>query len=543
MNGSDLPPYTSPPVFRTEPRPVAAPDRARRRGSLRRTLGTVGVIAVIAIFVLVVAGSVRPAAVPGRAISSPGGSGSSSAVGTGSSTTAPVRFSAATTLPTFADIAAAALPSVVTITSTELVRGRSGPDMFGGQDPFEFFFGPQRGEPREHKQVAGGSGFLFSADGEILTNNHVVAGAQKVEVKLRDRRVFQAKILGTDPATDVALIKVDAPSPLPTLPLGDSDALRVGDWVMAVGNPLNFEGTVTVGVVSGKGRRGLSDDPNAASFENLIQTDAAINFGNSGGPLINVAGQVVGINSAMVQPAQNIGFAVAIATARAIIPQLKSKGHVVRGMLGIQITEVNQEIMQAFRLPSMDGAFVESVSADGPAGKAGVQHGDTIVAVDDRPVKEPKDLIDYVSAAEPGRSVRLTVLRDGKTLHLTAVLSERRIETAEGEGSGPSSSGSSVGRQKLGIAVVGLTTDIRQELRLPPGVTGVVVDRVSPESEASDQGVSTGDVITEVNGVAVNSPAAFEAEVGKVKKGDYVRLYVRRFQPQEISRFVVVHAG
>src|SRR5262249_5694763 len=158
----------------------------------------------------------------------------------------------------------------------------------------------------------------ITSDGEILTNDHVVAGAQKVEVKLRDRRVFTAHILGTDPVTDVALIKVDPNASLPALPLGDSDALQVGDWVVAVGNPLMFEGTVTVGVVSGKGRRGLSDNPEAASFENFIQTDAAINFGNSGGPLLNVAGQVVGINSAMIQPAQNIGFAVAINTARSI---------------------------------------------------------------------------------------------------------------------------------------------------------------------------------------------------------------------------------
>jgi len=497
---------------------------------------TLGLAAAAAVFVLLVTGSVHPTAVAGRAASS-------ATVGTGAGPGGRSPYAAASTLPTFADIAQAALPSVVTITSTEVVRARPGVDMFGGQDPFEFFFGPGRGAPQERKQVAGGSGFVFSADGEILTNNHVVAGAQKVEVKLNDRRVFQAKILGTDPATDVALIKVDAPSPLPTLPLGDSDALRVGDWVMAVGNPLMFEGTVTVGVVSGKGRRGLSDDPNAASFENLIQTDAAINFGNSGGPLINVAGQVVGINSAMVQPAQNIGFAVAIGTARAIIPQLKSKGRVVRGMLGISITDINQDIMQAFHLPSMDGAFVESVSADGPAAKAGVQHGDTIVAVDDRPVKEPKDLIAYVSAAEPGRSVKLTVLRGGKTLPLTAVLEERHNEPSEREGAGPAPKGSWAGSQKLGIAVVGLTMDIRQELRLPAGLTGVVVDELSPDSEVADQGVSPGDVITEVNGVAVNSPAAFDAEVGKVKKGEYVRLYVRRFRPQEISRFVVVRAG
>ena len=534
MNGTtDFPPPSpaprdlpgAPPQARVVPSPRTGTGSRGRRAF---TVLAVGI--TVTAFALVIAGSVRPT--PPEAFRPPAAASRSAG-----SAAAPAGPAGAAALPTFAGIAKAALPSVVTITSTEMVREQVGSGPFGDQDPFQFFFGPGRGAPREHKQVAGGSGFLITPDGEILTNNHVVAGAQKVEVKLRDRRVFPAKILGTDPVTDVALIKVDAGQPLPTLPLGDSDALQVGDWVMAVGNPLMFEGTVTVGVVSGKGRRGLSDDPDASSFENLIQTDAAINFGNSGGPLINLAGQVVGINAAMIQPAQNIGFAVAINTARAIIPQLKSKGKVVRGMLGIQIIEVDQDVMQAFHLPSMDGAFVESVNPDGPAAKAGLQHGDTIVAVDGRPVRLPADLIGYVSAAEPGREVRLSVVRDGKTLQLTATLGERRPEASA---SNPLSGQSPASREKLGIRVVGLTNDIRQELGVPPGVTGVVVERVSADSLVGDQGVSPGDVITEVNGTAVKSPSNFEDSIGKLKKGDYVRLYVRRFQPQEISRYVVV---
>ncbi|HEX7253555.1 MAG TPA: trypsin-like peptidase domain-containing protein, partial [Thermoanaerobaculia bacterium] len=253
------------------------------------------------------------------------------------------------TLPSFSDVADEVLNSVVSITSTEIVKAQNQFNSpFGNQDPFEFFFGPRgRGTPQDRKQIQGGSGFIISEDGEVLTNNHVVSGAEKIQVKLRDKEIFPAKVIGTDPSTDVALIKIDDKKKLHPLALGDSDKTRVGDWVMAVGNPLNFEGTVTVGVISGKGRAGLSDDPNAASLENFLQTDAAINFGNSGGPLINISGQVVGINTAMIQPAQNIGFAVAINTAKEILPQLKATGKVVRGLLGIRIGPVDQDVMQA----------------------------------------------------------------------------------------------------------------------------------------------------------------------------------------------------
>jgi serine protease Do len=344
-------------------------------------------------------------------------------------------------------------------------------------------------------------------------------------------------LLGADPSTDVALIRVESKQKLPALALGDSDRARVGDWVMAVGNPLNFEGTVTVGVISGKGRGGLSDDPNASAFENYLQTDAAINFGNSGGPLISASGQVIGINTAMIAPAQNIGFAVPINTAKAIVPQLKSKGKVTRGLLGIRIGPVNQDIMQAFHLPSMNGAFVQSVDSSGPAAKAGIQHGDTVVRVDDVDVKEPRDLIGYVSSKAPGSRVRLTVLREGKTLTLTATLSEREApESEQTERAG----GREGARGRLGISATDLTPDIRQQLNISSGVTGVVIESVSPVSPAADEGLAQGDVITEINGVPVKSVAQFRSEIDKVKKGDYVRLYVRRFYPQEISRYVVI---
>jgi len=548
-------PHSDPDSLRVDPARVRAREASRSR-SLGRTLAALGIVVVLCAFALLIVGS-RPSTTPARAPGSVAAAPVQVAAGTdaapaasvpagtaaGAPIQAPSADAAGRSLPGFAGIAQAVLPSVVTVTSTEVLRANPRGSPFGGGGPFDFFFGP-RGAPQDRKQVAGGSGFLITPDGEILTNNHVVAGAQKVEIKLHDRRVFTAKILGTDPVTDVALIKIDSGAALPTVPLGDSDALHVGDWVMAVGNPLMFEGTVTVGVISGIARRGLSDNADAASFENFLQTDAAINPGNSGGPLIDAAGRVVGINSAMIQPAQNIGFAVAINTAKAIIPQLKTNGKVVRGMLGVQITEISEDIMKAFGLPSMDGAFVESVSPDGPAAKAGVQNGDTIVGVDGRPVKQPKDAIDYVSAGPPGKAVSLTVLRGGKTLHLTATLGERRVESAGEAEEGPASSEGppSPSRQRLGVQVAALSPDVRQQLSLPPAVAGVVVARVAPDSPLGDQGVAPGDIITEVNGAPVRSRAEFESEVAKVKKGDYIRLYVRRFDPQEISRFVVVRA-
>ena len=451
---------------------------------------------------------------------------------------APAATPAATlTIPSFADIAQGALPSIVSITSTEIVKeGEISP--FGEGDPFRFFFGqPRPRSPEEHKEVAGGSGFIISADGKILTNNHVVAGAQKIQVRLSDKEVLTARVLGTDPATDIALLKVNAKGKLRAIPLGDSEKLRVGDWVMAIGNPMNFESTVTVGVVSAKERRGLSDDPDSASLQNLIQTDAAINFGNSGGPLINVGGQVVGIATMVVRPAQNIGFAVPINMAKAILPQLEERGKVTRGLLGVTARNVDQDVQQAFHLPSLEGAFVESVDPDLPAAKAGVKPGDTIVRVDDTPVRSTRDLIDYVSSKAPGQKVRVTLLRDSRTVTTTVTLTERGGEekaearpATEGRGS----------RGKLGLEVGELTPDVRQQLGIESGVSGIVIEDVKEVSPAGDQGLAAGDVITEVNGKAVKSVAQFRDEVGRVKKGDYLRLYVLRFVPQRIGRFVLI---
>jgi len=448
------------------------------------------------------------------------------------------------TIPSFADIAAAALPGVVSITSTGVATETA--EQRGGIDPFEFFFGPRnrrgpQGEPRQRRQVAAGSGFLISDSGWILTNNHVISGASRIQVTLTDREVFDAKLVGRDPAIDVALLKIDAGKKLPALSLGDSDKIRVGDPVMAIGNPLRFAGTVTVGVLSAKGRRGISDDPASASLQDLLQTDAAINFGNYGGPLLNTAAEVTGMNTAMIQPAQNIGFAVAINGVKQILPQLEKSGKVERGMLGVRVGPVDQDIQKAFKLPSIDGAFIESVDAGKAADRAGIRPGDTIIQVDDVPVREPRDLITRVSSQRPGATVRLTFLRDGQKKTASATL--ERFDTRTGEEAEPSSDPAGPHGERLGISLAELTGDVRQQLGIRGEIRGVVVADVRETSPAADQGLAPGDVITEINGAPVSSIAQFRTELGKVKRGDYVRLYVRRFQPEEVSRFVIVKTG
>jgi len=453
----------------------------------------------------------------------------------------------AVSLPSFADIADEALPSVVSIVSTDIVKGGTGRyrvNPFGGDgDPFEFFFGQppfgqRRGQPQdeEHKEMQGGTGFVISEDGEIVTNNHVIEGADKIEVRLgRDR--YTAKVVGRDSATDLALLKIDTKKRLVPLSLGDSEKLRVGEWVMAIGDPLNFDKTVTVGVVSAKDRSGLTADAATRSFENFIQTDAAINFGNSGGPLINVRGEVVGINTAMYRPAQNIGFAVPVNTLKGILGQLRDRGKVVRGYLGINIANLDTDKAAAFHLKIEDGAFVQSVQAGDPADKAGIKPGDTIVRVDSTPVKDIRDLIGYVSAKSPGTKVKLDVLRDGKEMTVNATLAERGAESsAERENREASAEEP---RGKIGVSVQELTPQVRQMAGLDTGVQGLYVVHVKDVSPAADAGLTDGDIITQVNGRPISSTEEFGRLVRAAKKGDYVRLYV--YRPQgKVSFFALV---
>ena len=445
-------------------------------------------------------------------------------------------------LPSFADIAERVMPAVVSIRSTDIIKPsqrRGGMERFFGEGtPFHPFFGPDRQQggdlQEEQQQQSGGTGFLIEADGYVLTNNHVIDGAEKVEVTVGETDVYKAKVVGRDPATDLALLKIEGPRPFPTLPFGDSDRIRIGEWVMAIGDPLQFEKTVTVGVVSGKGRApGLSNV--TRSFENLIQTDAAINFGNSGGPLVNVAGEVIGINTAISRMAQNIGFAVPINVARSLVPQLK-EGKVVRGFLGIQIGPIEPEVQESLGLKSRDGALVQSVEKGMPADKAGIRHEDVIIRVDQAPVKHNRDLIDYVSGKRPGTKVTLTFIRGGQEKTAVATLETRREEgeVAEVEPAGDEN------REKIGISIDELSPALRRAYSIGGGIEGIVLTHVKPVSAAADAGLREGDVVQEVNGTAVTGVVAFRAELKKAGDARFARFYVHRPLPRPANFIAAV---
>jgi serine protease Do len=331
-----------------------------------------------------------------------------------------------------------------------------------------------------------------------------------------------AKIVGRDPATDVALLKIDAGN-LPSINLGDSDRIRKGDWAIAVGNPFQFENTLTVGVISAKGRSlGLSEQ--TRSFENFIQTDAAINFGNSGGPLVNINGEVVGINTAIRGGgAQGIGFATPINTAKRLLPMLK-QGKVTRGYLGMSITDVDDRIKEAFGLPSASGALVQSVTPGKPADVAGIQKGDVVIEVDGRPIRSNRELIDYISYLPVGTNVKIAVIRDKQRHTFTAKTAERPPE-GEPEENQPASGEAEPTRNKLGMAVSNLTPQLRQLYGIEETTRGVVVTNVKEVSPAGDV-LTEGDVITEVQGQPVTTADQFHAAIEKLKSGQTARLYV-----------------
>ena len=443
---------------------------------------------------------------------------------------APPEATATGGLPSFADLADRVSPAVVAIAATSFER-RSGR---GRVDPFEFFFGPRRRdreedderERDEFRSDSGGSGFIVSADGYVVTNNHVIDDADEVQVVM-DGREFKAEVKGTDPATDLALLKIDALD-LPVLPLGDSDALRVGDWVMAIGSPQALINSVTVGVVSAKQRRiNISDA--TSSFENFIQTDAAINFGNSGGPLVNLQGEVVGINTAISFGSENIGFAVPVNVLKQVIAQLRDEGRVRRGYLGIGVNEITPEAADAFGLDSTDGALVMNVQPGLPADKAGLRNGDIIVGADGKPITSTRELIDYVSKRGPDATVELEILRGGDRQTLSVQLAERPVE---GEAPAGEDSDDEPGIEWLGIRYQDLTPGLRSMHGLPDDLAGVWITELSPRSPLYDEGLRAGqmiNVITEVNGQPVDSVAEFERVAGEAASGSRLRIYVKRF--------------
>jgi serine protease Do len=455
----------------------------------------------------------------------------------------PAATSGGLALPDFADLADHVVPSVVSVYSDE-VREPSEDRGRMPNDPFHFFFGPrddgrEDGRQREPQvRRSSGSGFFITATGEIVTNHHVIEDADKIRVRLVDDVEYEVEVVGMDPATDIALLRVAKPDrEFDHLALGDSAAVRVGQWVMAAGNPLEMEHSVTVGVVSAKGRAlGLSAESN--SFENFIQTDAAINFGNSGGPLVDLHGNVIGINTAINAAGQNIGFAIPIDVARRILPQLRESGRVVRGYLGVSINNINPGEAEAFGLDSNEGALVVQVVPKHAADKAGLRHGDVIVKVDGEPIENTRELIDTISAMPPDTEVELRVMRDGKPKTLTVVLEERDDAAANADpAEGPGGEGDVF--ERVGVAVTQLDPSVRQNFRIEEDVEGVVVTRVRPLSPAGQEGMTPGLVITEANGAPISTPSDLGAVIEDVEDGGYLRLYV--FIPRaEAYRFVIL---
>ena len=446
----------------------------------------------------------------------------------------------------FSSIAEKTSPAVVALRAERIVT-RDSQSMrqwpFGEQfsDPFEFFFrSPRQRDPREQRtprqprresRTAQGSGFIISPDGYILTNNHMVEEAAKIEVELTDGRKFTAKIIGTDPDSDVAVVKVDAKD-LPYLELADSDALEVGEWVLAIGNPLGLSHTVTAGIVSAKGRSGFG----LANFENFIQTDAAINFGNSGGPLINLDAKVVGINTAIVGSGGNIGigFAIPINMAKNIYDQLVDGGTVKRGWLGISMGELTDETAPFFGLKkNAKGVLIAEVIPDSAAEKAGLKHNDIIIQVDDEPIESRDAFRNQIAMLKPGSRVKLVVWRDKRRKTLTVKLG-KRPPTEELAGNLSTET-----INKLGFTVQDLTDDLAERYGYE-GQSGVIVTGVDDGSQAAEKGIAPGALIKEVNQQEVRNTTEFNEAIKEAKKEGAALLLVKRgrytiFVPLKLS--------
>jgi serine protease Do len=440
---------------------------------------------------------------------------------------------------TFANLAKQVSGAVVNISAEKIVKNQMrelfgqgpkrpkqgpAPEMpFGSEGPpqdFRDFFDKFFGEmPKSYKARSLGSGFIIDPKGYVVTNNHVVEGADKIKIILVGGKEYQATVKGRDPKTDLALIQiVNPPAELPFLKLGDSDAIQVGDWVMAVGNPFGLGHTVTQGIISAKGRV-----IGAGPYDNFLQTDASINPGNSGGPLLNLKGEVIGINTAILASGQGIGFATPSAIAKSVILQLESKGKVVRGMIGVQVQNVTPELAKSFGMAEAHGALVAEVNPESPAAKAGIHQGDIIIEFNDRPINEMNELPRMVADTAPGAKATLKVLREGKekTLNLTIVeLSEEQQAQAKEEAGVAE-------KTPLGLEVQNLTPTLAQQFHLRDN-KGVVVVQVESGSPAADAGIRLGDLILEVNGAVVGTVKEYREAVAKVKKDSVARFLVKR---------------
>jgi len=410
----------------------------------------------------------------------------------------------------FTTLAQKATPAVVNISTVS--RKKVEQPFFQFSPFFDDFFG-ERSRPQYRRETSLGSGFLINKDGYILTNDHVVRDAETINVKLSNDKVYDGKIVGEDPKTDLAVIKINAGEPFPFAVLGDSDKLRVGQWAAAIGNPFGLDRTFTVGVISATGRSNMGIE----TYEDFIQTDASINPGNSGGPLLNIYGEVIGINTAIVAAGQGIGFAIPINMAKHVVEQLVSKGRVSRGWLGVSIQPVSEELAASFGMKKAVGALVNGVIEGGPAARAGIRQGDVITGIDGREIKDVQQLQRMVADTPIGKKVELTVFREGKQLKLQLVLGNAE------------SAGARQARPEEPPSVwFGMTVDdLPRELRMR-GMSGVFISGIDPDGAAAVAGLQRGDIILSINGRKIATVADYNRAVSEsAKKGSAVFL-IRR---------------
>jgi serine protease Do len=415
----------------------------------------------------------------------------------------------------FSDIYKKTKDAVVNISTTKLVKSRY-PQGHG--DLFRKFFGDDfpgmpenRGKQPEKKfkSSALGSGFIIDKSGYIITNNHVIADAEEIIVQLNDKHKFEAKVIGRDPLTDLALIKIKPEGVrLKTLPLGNSDKAEIGDWVVAIGNPLGLEWTITAGIISAKGRE-LGSGP----YDNFLQTDASINPGNSGGPLINMDGEVVAINTAIIPSGQGLGFAVPVNMLKELLPKLKT-GSVKRGWLGVMVQPIDEKLAKGFGLKDPKGALIADVTKGDPADKAGLKAGDVVIAIDGKELEDSRELVNTIGRMSPNQKVKMSILRGKKKKEIVVTLGERK--------DGVSVKGEPV--EESSITVENLTGDELEKLNLSGGVKVMAVDT---ESNAYEAGLRRGMVIVSINHEPVNNAGDFRSKFGDVKDGDVVVLQVK----------------
>ncbi len=423
----------------------------------------------------------------------------------------------------FTGLAELVSPAVVNIRTVKTIKGGGrvfrhfrGP--FDKDDPmrefFDKFFGPER--QRDFKQRSLGSGFIIDREGYIVTNNHVVEGADQIKAILRNEKEYDAEVVGRDPNTDIALIKIKSANNFPIAELGDSDTVKVGEWVVAIGNPFGLSHTVTAGIVSAKGRV-IGSGP----YDNFIQTDASINPGNSGGPLLNIRGEVVGINTAIVAAGQGIGFAIPINLARGILEQLKAKGEVTRGWLGVAIQDLSKELAEYYGFKNGEGVLVTEVFSGDPADQAGIKPRDIIVEVNGKKVETTRDLTTLIAGLNVGEVANITVFRDRKPMALQVKIAKREEDKISARRFKEQK------EDELGIRVEAITPEIASRFNLSEK-EGVIVSGVKPDSKGAEAGLMVRDIIKEVNHTDVKSVEDYSEAVAKVNEGETIQMFVKR---------------